>query len=224
MKEVLLKCRPREEVGKKGSHKVRAAGEIPAILYGHKKENIAMSVPSHDLWHILHNATSEQIIIHLEIEGSSEGKITSLLKDVQHHPVTGEILHVDFQRISKDEFIKVNVPITLTGVAKGVKEFGGILDHGVRQIGVRCKPLEIPETLEIDVSALEIGDSIYVSALMEKYPHLDILNDPHVTIAHVSPPKKLELTAKEEEEAAAKEEEEAAAKEEAAEEEEGKES
>ncbi len=206
MQEVLLKVRVREGTGKKYSHKIRAKGEIPGILYGHGKENVPLSVPEHDLWHILHHSTSEHIILSLEIEGSSEGRLTTLLRDVQHHPVTGDILHVDFQRISKDEAVKVDVPIELVGQPKGVKDFGGVLDHTVREVTIKCKPLEIPEILTLDVSHLEIGDSIHVSDLAVAYPNLEILDDPTITIAHVSPPKKLEVAEKLEEEAAAAEE------------------
>jgi len=219
MQEVTLNVKVREGTGKKYSHKIRARGEIPGILYGHGKENIPLSVPEHDLWHILHHSTSEHIILTLKVEGSPEGELTTLLRDVQHHPVTGDILHVDFQRISKDEAVKVDVPVELVGVPRGVKDFGGVLDHTVREVTIKCKPLEIPEVLRLDVSELEIGDSVRVSDLASAYPSLEILDEPNVTIAHVSPPKKLEVVEKPEEEVeAAAEEVEEEKKEEEAEE------
>ncbi|UCF06638.1 MAG: 50S ribosomal protein L25 [bacterium] len=191
MKEQLLKSRVRQGSGKKAAHKMRAQGEIPVILYGHKEDPLSLAVPEHELWHILHNATSEHLILKLAIEGIDNGEVMTLVRDVQHHPVSGDILHVDLQRISMDEKIKVGVPVELVGTAHGVKEFGGILDHGVREVTVRCKPKEIPETLRIDVTHMEIGDSIHLSDLLEAYPLLEFLDDPHVTLAHVSPPKKV---------------------------------
>lgn len=203
MKRVELSSKTREGSGKKLAHKIRASGDIPGVLYGHKEKPIALVVPKHDLWHILHNATSEHLILSLNVEGAKEGSILTLVRDVQHHPVTGEILHVDFQRISMTEKIKVGVPVDLVGTARGVKEFGGILDHGVREVNVKCTPQEIPEALTIDVSEMEIGNSVHLRDISMNYPNLEFLDDQNLTLAHVSPPKKLEVL--EAEEAAAAE-------------------
>jgi large subunit ribosomal protein L25 len=205
MREITLKSRIREGIGKKMAHRLRAEGEVPAILYGHKADPMKLSVPEHELWTILHNATSEHLILKLEIEDGGGEEVLTLVRDVQHHPVTGEILHIDFQRISVAEHIKVGVPIDLVGQSTGVKEFGGILDHSVREVMVRCKPVEIPDALEIDVSSLQIGQSIHLSDIMEEYRQLEFLDDPHLTLAHVSPPKKLEVAVEEGAEAAVSE-------------------
>lgn len=92
-----------------------------------------------------------------------------------------------------DESIKVGIPVLLTGIAKGVKEFGGILDQGVREVMVATTASSVPEYLEIDVSELMINDTIHVSDLVELYPDIDFLNEGHINLAHVSPPKKLEI-------------------------------
>jgi large subunit ribosomal protein L25 len=202
MKQITLNSRVREGSGKKAAHKIRAAGDIPGTLYGHKEEPVSLVVPEHDLWQILHNATSEHLILTLKVDGASEGEVLTLVRDVQHHPVTGDILHVDFQRISMQEKIKVGVPVELSGIARGVKEFGGILDHGVREVMVKCTPAEIPEALSIDVSDMDIGNSIHLSDIVMHYSQLEFLDDPNVTLAHVSPPKKLEILEEELEEGA----------------------
>jgi large subunit ribosomal protein L25 len=219
MQDNTLKTRMRRETGTKVAHKLRKRGEVPGVLYGHKQEPLHLVVPEHELWHMLHNATSEHLILTIEIEDATEGGVLSLVRDVQHHPVTGDILHVDFQRISLDEKIKVGVPVTLVGSARGVKEFGGILDHGVREVTVCCTPEQIPEAITVDVTEMEIGNSKHISDIVANYPDLEFLDDVHVTLAHVSPPKKLEVTAEEvaEEEAAAEEEAEAAQEEQAGE-------
>jgi len=216
MRAVKLKSRLREGTGKKTAHKMRASGEVPAILYGHREEPVALAIPEHEIWHILHNATSEHLILSLDIEGAKEEGVLTLVRDVQHEPVTGDILHVDFQRISMDEKIKVGVPVELVGISRGVKEFGGVLDHGMREIMVRCTPAEIPESLRVDVTHLEIGQSVHLSDIIDDYRDLEFLDDSKFTLAHVSPPKKLEVI-----EAEAEEAEEAAEGEEEAEEAEG---
>jgi large subunit ribosomal protein L25 len=119
MEEIKLTSRLRENVGKKIAHKLRAKGEIPAILYGHKQEPLSLVVPEHEIWHILHHATSEHLILKLNIENTKGEDVITLVRDVQHHPVTGDILHVDLQRISLNEKIKVGVPVELVGIAKG---------------------------------------------------------------------------------------------------------
>ncbi|MDD4858334.1 MAG: 50S ribosomal protein L25 [Candidatus Krumholzibacteria bacterium] len=192
MQKPKLKSHMRVGAGKEGAKRLRAKGEVPAILYGHKREPISLSVSQKEIWHILHTATSEHMILSLDLEGSEEGSILTLVRDIQHHPVTGDVLHLDLQRISVDEKLHIGVPIELAGVAKGVKEEGGVLDHGIRELTINVKPMEIPEKVSIDISHLEIGQSIHVSDIMALYPDLEIIDDPHVTLAHISAPKKLE--------------------------------
>jgi large subunit ribosomal protein L25 len=205
MKRITLKSRVREGSGKKLAHKIRSADEVPGVLYGHKEKPITLSVPEHDLWQILHNATSEHLILRLDVEGTDEKNVLTLVRDVQHDPVSGNIMHVDFQRISMHEKIKVGVPVELVGIARGVKEFGGILDHGIREIMIKCLPEEIPEFFHVDVSDMDIGNSIHLSAISDQYSHVEFLDDANVTLAHVSPPKKLEVVEKVEEAAVSEE-------------------
>ncbi len=193
METIKLTARMREEASKKNVHKLRHAGEIPGVLYGHKKDPVHLAIPEHEFWSILHSATSEHLIIKLEVDGVDMEDHITLVRDVQHHPVSGDILHVDFQRISTSENIKVGIPVVLTGVARGVKEFGGILDQGVREVMVATTASSVPEQLELDVSELMINDTIHVSDLVALYPDIDFLNEGHINLAHVSPPKKLEV-------------------------------
>ncbi len=192
MKAVNLKSSIREVIGKKSTRIHRTKGEIPAILYGHKKEPLNLKVSHREFWQILHSSTSEHVILNLDIEGAKESPVLALVREVQHHPVTGDVLHIDFQRISLDEKLHIGVPVELTGVPIGVKDQGGILDHGVREVTLNVKPMEIPEKLTIDVSQLAIGHSLHVSDLAALYPSYEFVDDPSVTIAHVSAPKKLE--------------------------------
>ena len=197
MKAIKLSARQRVEASKKNVHKLRHQGEIPGVLYGHKKDPVHLAVPEHEFWVILHNATSEHLIIDLDVEGVDMDEHITLVRDVQHHPVSGNILHVDFQRISMDESIKVGIPVQLTGIPKGVKEFGGILDQGVREVMVQTTASTVPEHLEIDVTELMINDTVHVSDLVKLYPGIDFLDDGNINLAHVSPPKKLEVALEE---------------------------
>ena len=190
MQKPKLKSRVRVGAGKEGAKRLRTQGEIPAILYGHKREPVSLAVSQKEIWHILHTATSEHMILSLDVEGSKEDSILTLVRDIQHHPVSGDVLHLDLQRISADEKLHIGVPIELAGVSKGVKEEGGVLDHGIREVTLNVKPMEIPEKVSIDISLLEIGQSVHVSDLIALYPDFEIVDDPHVTIAHVSAPKK----------------------------------
>lgn len=224
MQNIRLESRIREGKGTTVAHRLRKEGEVPGILYGHNEKPIKLAVPEHELWHILHNATSEHLILTLHIEGATNGDVLTLVRDVQHHPVSGDILHVDFQRISLSEKIKVGVPVELVGTARGVKEFGGILDHGVREVMIHCTPNQIPDSITVDVSHMEIGNSIHISNITSLYPEIEFMDDSNVTLAHISPPKKLEVieapVEEEVAEVAGEEEAEAAGEEKAGEEEE----
>lgn len=213
MQEIVLKARVREAGGTKAAQQLRGGGEVPAVLYGHDKESVPMAVPAGDLSHVLHHAKSEHIILTLEVDGLDESGTMTLIREVQHHPVSGEICHVDFQRIAFGEMVKVGVPVRLVGTAIGVKEFGGILDHGIREVMVKTIPRSIPEAIEVDISDLMIGQSIHVGDVVAAYGDLEFLDDESVTLAHVSPPKKRELTPEEEEAEAAAAAVEAAAEE-----------
>ncbi len=192
MKEIKLNVRVREGSGKKLAKHSRAEGGIPGILYGHKEEPVSLIIPEHDFWTILHHATTEHLIMTVDIEGMDSGSVLTIVKEVQHHPVSGKVLHVDLQRIAPDEKIKVAVPVDLTGVAKGVREFGGVLDYGVRTIRIITTAATMPESLKLDVTELMIGDSIHVSDIIEKYKDFDIFDDAEILVGHVSIPKKLE--------------------------------
>ena len=219
MEIISLKSNIREETGKKSGRKIRREGKVPAILYGHKEDPIPLVVYEHDVWEIFHNASTENLIIQLDIEGMDLSDEITLLKEVQQHPVTGEILHIDLLRVYTDEKIDVNVQIQTTGEPKGVKEEGGILFQAVRRITVNAKAADIPDVIKIDVSDLGIGESIHISDIVKEYEQFDFVFDTDMTIAHISAPKELELPEKKAEEEIEGEEVEAAEEAGAAEEE-----
>lgn len=173
----------RESIGKGAARKARAAGKIPGVLYGHGETPIPLAIIGDEFHNALRNHKGGNPVVSLAVE---DGEFTALLRDVQYDPITHDILHLDFQHISLTETVEVRVPLHLTGVAVGVKDGGGILEAIVREVEVRCLPTAIPPSIDVDVSALNIGESIHVRDL--SVPDVEIMNEPEGTIATVVPP------------------------------------
>jgi large subunit ribosomal protein L25 len=187
MAVIPIKGTRREKLGKGGARKARAAGEIPGVLYGHGETPIPVAVGSREFDVAIRGHKGGNAIVSLSLAGSD---YTALVRDVQYDPITHQILHLDFQHISLTETIEVSVPIHLTGLAVGVKDAGGILEPITRELEVRCLPTAIPQSIDVDVSALNIGDSIHVRDL--QLGTLEVLTDPDTTIATVVPPSVVE--------------------------------
>lgn len=158
METAELKSQTRSAAGKGAAKKLRAAGKIPAVLYG-GGESLSLVVDARDFETVTH-AKGSHVIVQLGIEGQ-KSRPTAMIKEIQRDPVRASVLHVDFQKIALDERIKTTVPLVVTGDAAGVKQ-GGILQHQLWELNVEALPKDLPEHVEIDVSALEIGDAFHV--------------------------------------------------------------
>jgi len=157
-----LVAEPRDATGKGVARKLRAAGRIPAVVYGRGTESRAISVDPSALLRLLQSGgAGMNTLIELRVEGTAQ---TVLVKELQRDPVRGRPLHTDFFLVDLDQKVEVSVPIHLVGRPAGV-ETGGILDHPLRELELECLPRAIPESVDVDVSALEVGDSIHVSDL-----------------------------------------------------------
>ncbi len=154
----------RDGRGKGAARKLRGTGRVPAVVYGRHENTRAVSVDAHELEVLFSRISVENTIIELSVEGEKEA-VSTLVREVQAHPVRNEVLHVDFYQVHAGEELEVDVPIRLEGVPIGVREEGGVLDHVIHELTVRCLPSDIPNLLTLDVSALEIGDSLHVSDL-----------------------------------------------------------
>ena len=183
MSVIQLKGTKRESLGKGGARKARAAGNIPSVLYGHKETPVALAVVSRDFKAALRQHKGGNAIVNLNLDGT---EITALVRDAQLDPITHDILHLDFQHISLTETIEVSVAVHLVGLAIGVKDGGGILEHIVREVEIRCLPTAIPQSLDIDVTHLNIGESVHVSDI--KVEGFTLITDTETTIATVVPP------------------------------------
>jgi large subunit ribosomal protein L25 len=160
-KQVKLKAEPRSATGRSAARKLKARGFVPAVIYGGKQKSQALQLLERDINTMLSHASGENILVELEIAGEKTGR-TALLQEVQHSPVRGDVVHVDFHAISMDEKIEASVPLEALGVATGVKNFGGLLEQNLRTLTIECLPRDLPDKITVDVSALNIGDAIHV--------------------------------------------------------------
>jgi len=134
---------------------------VPAVIYGGKLKSQALQVLERDINAMLSHASGENILVELEISGEKTGR-TALLQEVQHSPVRGDVVHVDFHAISMDEKIEASVPLEPLGISIGVKNAGGLLEQNIRSLTIECLPKDLPDRITVDVSALNIGDAIHV--------------------------------------------------------------
>jgi large subunit ribosomal protein L25 len=160
-KQVKLKAEPRPNVGRSAVRKLKARGVIPAIIYGGKDKPMPLQLAAQDINAMMSHAAGENILVELEIAGETSNR-TALVQEVQHSPVGGDILHVDFHAISMDETIQAEVPLEPVGTPNGVKNFGGLLEQSLRVLTLECLPRDLPDRITVDVSQLNIGDSIHV--------------------------------------------------------------
>src|SRR6184192_4593565 len=160
-KQVKLKVEPRTATGRSAARRLKARGIVPAVVYGGKEKSQPLQVSARDINAMLSHASGENILVELEIAGHKETR-TALLQEVQHSPVGGDVLHVDFHAISMDEKIQADVPLEALGVPTGVKNFGGLLEQNLRALAIECLPRDLPDKVTVDVSALNIGDAIHV--------------------------------------------------------------
>jgi large subunit ribosomal protein L25 len=160
-KQVKIKAEHRAGTGRSAVRKLKARGIIPAIIYGGKQKPEPLQVSARDMNAILSHASGENILVELEIDGDKGGR-AAMLQEIQHSPVGGEIMHVDFLAVSMDETIEADVPLEPIGVPNGVKNFGGLLEQSLRSLTVECLPRNLPDRISVDVSAMNIGDTIHV--------------------------------------------------------------
>lgn len=164
MEIIELNANMRTSAGNSPSRALRREGNVPAVLYGPGSESVMLSISSVDLERALKKSSVNQIIFNMAFQNEATSNRTAMIKELQVHPMSRKFLHVDFYEISKDRKITVNVPVVVKGKAKGIED-GGMLQIIEREIEVLCLPFEVPESIQIDISDLGIGDSIHVKDL-----------------------------------------------------------
>ncbi|MBI5170028.1 MAG: 50S ribosomal protein L25 [Candidatus Eisenbacteria bacterium] len=173
----------RESIGKGGARKARAAGQLPGVVYGHGEEPMAVAVDYREFMTQMRKHKGANPIVNLNLGGH---ELTALVRDAQIDPISQAVLHVDFQHISLTEKITVEVPIHPVGVAIGVKDGGGILEMIHRTLEIRCLPTAIPGSIDVDVTALAVGQALHVSDV--KVEGIEILSDPETTLILIAAP------------------------------------
>lgn len=192
MEQVKLEAKIRKESGKEAVRRIRREGLIPAVVYRRGEKSTPLVLDRKALEKVL-RAGGENVIINLNIAGDEKSKgRTCIIKEIQHDPVTGNLLHADFNQISLTEAIKVNVPLATMGEAVGVKQDGGILEHLLWEVQVECLPTQIPQKLEVDVTNLKIGDALFVKDIISP-KGIKILNDPEIRIVAVEKPVEIKV-------------------------------
>jgi large subunit ribosomal protein L25 len=175
----------RQEFGKNANRRLRAAGRMPGVVYGRNVEAVAVSVDPKDLDRILISNTGHNTIFTLKYQDQQRNV---LIREHQRDPVGEELIHADFMAISMDRTMVFDVPVEIMGTAAGVRLDGGILDLVVREIQLECLPGSLPDHIRVDVTDLEIGDSVRVEQLDVDSDKVKILSDPDLTVLTIAAP------------------------------------
>jgi large subunit ribosomal protein L25 len=185
----LIEAQPRPEQArtKNAARRVRVSGRIPAVVYGAKKDSLAITVDPKQISRILHSQSGHNTVFDLKVGGE---QTKAMIVDWQYEPIKGSLMHIDLKRIAMDQALRVNVPVQLTGVPEGVKTQGGILEQMLREVEVECLPADIPDHIDVDVTALVFGQVLRVSDL----PHagkLKFVTDETQPVAHITAVKEV---------------------------------
>jgi len=198
MKSVPLKAYPRTQLRRGQVKRLRGSGRVPAVIYGRQAKPQNLEISAKELADLIHHSVSENMLVDLSVENDARAKRLALVQEIQHHPVDGKVLHVDFHEVAENERVTVHVPLETVGEAAGVKNAGGVLEHVLFKLKVRCLPKDLPEQIVVDVSHLELGKAIHLGEIQAP-AGVEILGDKNIPVIAVAVPRT------EEEEAAAAE-------------------
>src|SRR6266436_1875883 len=187
MKSVPLTAYPRALSRRAAVRKLRAKGRVPAVIYGRQIKPQNLELNRIDLENLLHHAVSENLLLDLTVAEDGRAKRLALVQEIQHHPLSGELLHVDLHEVSETEKVTVMVPVETEGEAVGVKTNGGVLEHVLFKIKVRALPKDLPEVITVDVSHLEIGEAIHIGEIKPS-EGVEILGEKQIPVIAVAAP------------------------------------
>ena len=184
--ETKLKAERRDATGKGVARRLRAAGRVPAVLYGHGEEPVVLSVSALDLLHLFHASHGATMLVDLEIDGKAQ---LAIPREVQRDHIHSTFVHVDFLAVNRNETVRLTVEVHEVGEAPGVK-LGGVIEHHLREVEVECLPNDVPEEIVADIGALEIGDMLRVADITPP-KGVTILSDPESPIISIITPAAL---------------------------------
>ena len=184
-----LSAELRSETGKGAARKLRAAGRVPAVIYGHARAPQGLSVNARELGRLLEQHAAASTVVELALDG---GTTRTLIREIQRHPVDRSFVHVDFLELVAGEKVTVRVPLVFTGTAAGVRDQGGLLSEQLREVEVQADPANIPDHIDVDVTELTLGHPLHVRDL--RVPAgVTITSDPDAPVASVTPPTEEEI-------------------------------
>jgi large subunit ribosomal protein L25 len=188
MKSVLLNAAPRVLGRRAGAKALRTAGRIPAVIYGRQTQAQSLEVNGKEMEDLIHHSVSENLLVDLTVKDDARPKRLALVQEVQHHPLTGKVLHVDFHEVAENEKVTVLVPVETVGEAEGVKTEGGVLEHVLFKVKVRGLPKDLPEQIMVDVTHLKIGQAIHLGEIPTP-ADCELLGDKQVPVIAVAAPR-----------------------------------
>ena len=192
-----LTAKRRQETGKGVARRLRAAGQVPAVLYGKDQETVSLTLDAREALHLFQSISVENTIVNVRIDDDKE-ELETLVREIQMHPFRPDIVHVDFYCIERGVTLEVDIPVNYVGTPQGVRD-GGILEVILHEFRVKCIPSKIPEKIDVDITALDIGDSIHASEIsMDE--DVELVTDPGQTVCLVSAPRAEEEVVEEGEE------------------------
>ncbi|MGQ0648178.1 MAG: 50S ribosomal protein L25 [Gemmatimonadaceae bacterium] len=180
-----LSASARSDSGKGVARSLRRSGRVPGVVYGHAREVQPLSLDERELDRLLGHINAETTVIELSVDGTAA---KTLIREIQRHPLSREVLHVDFQELVAGEKVIVKIPIVLTGTAVGVRQSGGIMTQVLQELQCRVDPASIPSRIEVDVTDVSIGHSLHVSDITVP-EGVDVMDDESETLMIVSAPK-----------------------------------
>jgi large subunit ribosomal protein L25 len=188
MKSVALNATPRALKRRAGAKALREKGRIPAVIYGKQAQTQNIEVQAKEMDDLIHHSASENLLVDLDVKDDARPKRLALVQEIQHHPLTGKVLHVDFHEVAENEKVIVQVPVETLGEAEGVKTEGGVLEHVLFKVKVRGLPKDLPEVITVDVSHLKIGMAIHLGEL--KVPGtVELIGDKAIPVIAVAAPR-----------------------------------
>lgn len=188
MKSVPLKAFPRAQKRRGPVKQLRSSGRVPATIYGRQAAPQNLEINAREISDLIEHHVSENMLVDLSIENDARAKRLALVQEIQHHPIDGKVLHVDFHEVAENEKVTVQVPVETVGEAAGVKNNSGVLEHVLFKLKVRCLPKDLPEQIIIDVSALEIGKTIHIAEITAP-AGVEILGDKKIPVVSVAAPR-----------------------------------
>ncbi len=202
MKSVPLNAFPRALARRAGAKKLRETGRIPAVIYGRQAQPQNLEVSAEEMEELIHHSVSENLLVDLAVKDDARPQRLALVQEVQHHPLNGKVLHVDFHEIAENEKVTVMIPVDTVGEAAGVKTDGGVLEHVLFRVKARGLAKDLPEQLIVDVTHLKIGEAIHLGEI--KVPAgVELVGDKQIPVIAVAAPRTEEEEAAEAAEAAA---------------------